>query len=57
MEKLFENLPTAFVLGYFLNQFLKRLDGNIEKVGDLDKRLLALEIKDNLKAEAAKKAP
>lgn len=57
MEKLFENLPTAFVLGYFLNQFLKRLDGNIEKVGDLDKRLLALEIKDNLKTEAAKKAP
>lgn len=57
MEKLFENIPIAFVLGYFLNQFLKRLDSNIEKVGDLDKRLLSLEIKEQLKAEAAKKAP
>lgn len=43
VNNLLTGLPTALVLGYFLNRFLKNLDDSIIKVNNLSDRIIILE--------------
>lgn len=51
LNSFLSNIPITLVMGYFLQQFLKRLDNNIEKTEALDKRVLELELRAKIERE------
>ena len=51
LNSFLSNIPITLVMGYFLQQFLKRLDNNIEKTDALDKRVFELEIRAEIERE------
>lgn len=44
MNGIANQVPYVIIVGYFLNQYLKRLDRYIEKTDELHDRLLKVEI-------------
>lgn len=49
IDNLVSNIPQTVVMGYFAKQFIKRLDTSIAKIDDQEKRILRIEITEELK--------